>query len=234
MRWLSLRGWHWWLQWWADRLWQWEDLGISGAWESSALGGENRKHHELLFKVIYTLCVSESWVFIHEFYTSMVLFLNRNVILTTRYYRWLLWNYFSQPPALLHFLDNPNRLPRSDWDASLGRKGLGNPVTYWRGVVLRLILFFFITVFRFCPPKLGDVRNFYRHVPIRCTTAGDTPMFERFSLFGLLRVCLVPTKTNPIKGSCKRFCLWVLHFLHFLGMMGNHEGVKLIRFSAKK
>ena len=67
MRWLSLRGWHWWLQWWADRLWQWEDLGISGAWESSALGGENRKHHELLFKDIYTLCVWKlsfhSWVF---------------------------------------------------------------------------------------------------------------------------------------------------------------------------
>lgn len=50
MRWLSLRGWHWWLQWWADRLWQWEDLGISGA-----LGGEHRKHHEPLFFKICSL-----------------------------------------------------------------------------------------------------------------------------------------------------------------------------------
>ena len=147
MRWLSLRGWHWWLQWWADRLWQWEDLGISGAWESSALGGENRKHHEPLFKDMQF--VVESWVY--EFATSMVLFLNWNVILTTRYDRWLLQNYFSQPPAPLDFFDNSNRLPRSDWDANLGRKGLGNPVTYWRGVVFGL--FFLLLFAGFVHPK---------------------------------------------------------------------------------
>ena len=125
MRWLSLRGWHWWLQWWADRLWQREDLGISGA-----LGGENRRASCGRCFSRYAVCgwKLSLWVFhIHGVVPELKCHIDNQI-----------WQMIASKVLQPTTSSNSNRLPRSDWDASLGRKGLGNPVTYWRGVVLRL------------------------------------------------------------------------------------------------
>lgn len=161
MRWLSLRGWHWWLQWWADRLRQWEDLGISGAWESSALGGENRKHHEPLFKDMQFVDVCgwklSFWVFhIHGVVPELTCYIdNRN--------RQMIASKLLQPTTSSTPLWQLKQAAKKWLRCKFGQKGAWEPRNLLARSGIRTLLF--ITVCRVCPPKIGWCLQFLSACP---------------------------------------------------------------------
>ena len=148
--------------------------------------------------------VVESWV--SEFSTSMVLFLNWHAILTTEYDRWLLQNYFSQPPAPLHFLTTQTGCQEVTEMQVWAERGLGTP---W----LIGAEWYSDSSFYYCLQGLSTQNRVMSAISIRMSQL-DSPL--------LVKVCFLTFEIHPCLNVSLSLAfegfVWVLHLLHFLGI----------------